>query len=400
MNWALSVMSTSSASNNSSGTEAEAQEIEDATGADQAGPMQKAQAFIEDVANRTNGYWGYVFLASMGIFAIFLICMGFFTVFRAFRKKRHEFTWEDKMLTCIWLFLLALIIMYCSKTLEIPRIMEPERIAMFIGYVSPVIMVFPFELLYLLLPGNSKIVANLCPLAASIGLFVASFFFGLSPTQTYFYMEHSLAAQACLIIDREFPNNTWTVVSPVEELTLVNGSGHHYELWEFVTNMERYQEDAEVEIPTEYVFFILEKKPLEYNQYRVDGLDYEFEPLDFTDAEGVVSAEMLGINENDYMGYYGSLEARRMLEAKLAAWLEEYSKAFPDQIEVFLEDDDIVVYKFTQDLALPNNFAIDYGYNVISDVEYYEQLRVKMVERGEDVSKIDEKLAELRSEAR
>lgn len=403
MNWAISIMSapsTTQQSGDSVDAEVDLQEIEDATAFEQAASDQKVQAFVGYVASRMNGYWGYVFLASMGIFGVFLICMGLFTAFRALRKKRRGFAWEDKMLTCVWLFLLVLIIMYCSQILEIPRLMQPRRIAMFLGYVAPVIMVFPLEFLYLLLPGKSKIIANLCPLAASIALFVASFLFGLSSTQTYFYLEHSLAARACLVIEREYPDKTWTIVSPVEELSLVSNTGYHYELWEFITNMEGYQEDTEVEIPTEYVFFVLEKKPLEYNQYRLVGLDYEFEPLDIADAEGVLSAEMLGIKENDYMGYYNTLEARRQLEAKLAAWLEEYSKAFPDQMEVFLEDDNVIIYRFEQDLFMPNNFAIDYGYNVFSETEYYEQLRAKMLERGQDISTIDEKLAELRSETR
>lgn len=400
MNWALSIMSESSASQQndaSSETQGDAYESGDMWATQTSNSAQKAQTFVSYVVNHMNGYWGYVFLISMGIFGVCLICRGIVLVIRPLRRKRYVFTWEDKILTGLWLFLLMLTAIYCNQILGLPQIIEPERMAMFVGYISPLIMVSPLELLYLWLPGKSKQIASLCALMASTWLFVAAFFFGLSPTQTYFYMEHSLAARACLLIDRDYPNKTWTVVSPVEELPLVSNTGYHYELWEFITSMERYQEGAEVEIPTDYVFFVLEKKPLVYNQYRVDGLDYELEPLDIAEAQGAISAEMLGISENDYMGYYESLETRRMLEAKLAAWLEEYSKAFPDQMEVFLEDDDVIIYKFEQDLLVPNNFAIDYGYNVISDTEYYEQLRTKMLERGEEVSEIDEKLAELSS---
>lgn len=417
MTWALSIINTAPATQQTSDS-LEAQDnaeddSADLEGVDLADPAQKAQAFFAHIVDRMNGYWGYVLLASMGIFAVFLICKLLFIAIQIKRKRKIcGFTWGEKMLICIWLFLLALIVMYCSQILELPRIIQPRRIAMFLGYVSPLIMVSPLGLLFAFLPGKSKMIAGLCSLAASLALFVASFFFGLSPAVTYFYLEHSLAAQASLVIEREFPDSTWTIVSPVEELSLVGNEGYHYELWDFITSMERYQEGMEIEIPTEYVFFVLEKKPLKYNQYRLDGLDYEFEPLNVDDAEWVLSAEMLGIKESDYMGYYRTLEARRLLEAKLAAWLEEYSKAFPDQMEVFLEDDDVIIYKFTQDLLMPNNFAIDYGYNVVSDLEYVEQLRVRMVkhgleqlrekmlDRGQDVSEVDAKLARLRAEVR
>lgn len=394
INWALGTISASTGQ----GTEpaaSEPPEPEDQDGQTAPEEPQLPRTLPERLAetgrllvDEMNSGWGYVFWACMGIFAVFWAAMAL----------RKALAFEERMCAGIWLFLLLLVVLYSSYIWGIPQLMQQHRISMFLGYTAPLLLAFPLELLCRLLPGRAKAAGSLSALAASAALFYASFQLGQFPVSSYFYLESSLAAKTCVSVQREFPRGTWTIVSPVEELSLVRGDGYHYELWEFIANMERYQEDMFLEIPTRYVFFILEKTPLVYNQYRVTNREYQFQPLDKADAEGVFSAEMLGIARNNLMGYYNMLESRRMLEAKLACWLEEYARAFPDQMEVYLEDDACIVYKFEQDLFMPNNFAIDYGYNVVSDSDYYRQLRERMLERGEDTSWVDEKLAQLGAE--
>ncbi|MBD5106233.1 MAG: hypothetical protein HDT41_04570, partial [Lachnospiraceae bacterium] len=42
-----------------------------------------------------------------------------------------------------------------------------------------------------------------------------------------------------------------------------------------------------------------------------------------------------------------------------------------------------------------NNFAIDYGCNENTDLEFYKKLRIKMLEWKEDISQIEEKIKEI-----
>ena len=396
MRWAMSVIGVSTSQDaepvpteepEESGQTA-LEEVEPEAAQPAPGPAEKLLELGNLLINDMNSDWGYVFWAGMGLFAVFWVVMAL----------RKALAFEERMCTGIWLFLLILTVMYGSYILGIPQLMQQRRVSMFLGYAAPLMLAFPLELLFRILPGKADAVGSLAALAASAALFYTSFQLGYLPAQTYYYLEHSLAARTCVKVDREFPRGTWTVVSPVEELSLVRNTGYHYELWEFITDMERYQEDMYLEIPTDYIFFVLEKNPLDYNEIREAGLEYTLETVSDSDAACIVTREMLGISEFGVMKYYNNLENRRTLEAKLACWLEEYSRAFPDQVEVYLEDEECVVYKFEQNLFMPNNFAIDYGYNVISELDYYEQLRARMLEREEDLTEVDEKLAQLRAE--
>lgn len=385
MDWAMGVINSSSGQTGEPSQEPEAEEA----------PAPPDPGFLERLAGVAglqirdmNSGWGYVFWAAMGIFAVFWTVM----------EHKKAIDWEGRMCAGIWLSLLLLVVMYGSYLLGLPQLMQQRRLSMFIGYTAPLLLAFPLELLHRLLPEKVNAAGGLSALAASAALFYASFQLGYFPVQTYYYLEHSLAAKACVKLDQEFDHETWTVVSPVEELSLVRNTGYHYELWMFITAMERYQDDMYLELPTDYVFFVLEKEPVNYNEVQEYGRKYTSEPVSKTDANHIITQEMSGISETGVMKYYNSLENRRILEAKLACWLDEYSKAFPEQMEVYLEDEKCVVYKFEQDLFMPNNFAIDYGYNTISELEYYEQLRARMMEREEDTTEVDEILAQLRTE--
>ena len=93
-----------------------------------------------------------------------------------------------------------------------------------------------------------------------------------------------------------------------------------------------------------------------------------------------MTKEMLGISQYGSMKYYEVPENRRALEAKLSAWVETYSEMFPDQMSVYMDSDDCIVYKFEQNEYALNNMAVDYGYNVISDEEYDRMLAQKQAE--------------------
>lgn len=391
MNWAVSVISSSmNQTEETDAAETEPIETEEPDGeaAEEFGLLEKLVQVFKFQTAVMNADWGYVLWFGMGIFVVFFVVM----------LCRKKLEWGGQMCAGVWLYLLIMVLMGSSKLLGIPEIMYWERIAVFVGYVGPIMLAFPLEALFRALPGRTNILGTLGAYGAVGVLVYGAFFHGHIAVQTYFDMQYSLAAEACVKVEKEFPKGTWTIVSPVDELALLRNGGYHYELWEFITSMERYQEDMYLEIPTKYAFFVLEKQPIRYYESRLVGEEYELPPLDKADADQAITGELLGITENNLTDYYKYIENRRMLEAKLACWLEEYSRAFPDQMEVYMEDEKCVVYKFEQNLFMPNNLAIDYGYNVISELDYYEQLRVRMLERGEDVTEVDEKLAQLRAE--
>lgn len=366
MGWAMGVMSSSEQSSESD--EAAAVETDNT---EAAGEDEERCSFVKYIKNQLaavynlqvedmNSYWG----------KIFWLCMGLFIIYYAGLVLLKRVTWKDKMYAGIWIFLFLLIMMYSYWILGIPKIMKEERMTIFIGYAAPLMLALPAEILCRIMTEKVEFAG----IAGSYGLagvlFYVTFHLGYVPVQSYFYLEPSLAAKACVKADDELPAGTWTIVSPVEEVSLVRNTGYHYELWEFISGMELYEEDMYLEIPTKYVFFVLEKKPIIYNEYRVDNMEYENAPLSESDAYHIFTGEALGISETGTMEFYNILENRRIMEAKLSCWIEEYSKAFPDQMEVYMEDEECVIYKFEQNPYMLNNFAIDYGYNEIYGPDY------------------------------
>ena len=404
MGWAIRIMSSSNQQNHGEETADDGADGVEPTETEEEGEAafdndKEQVSFIGKIKNKLkavyhlqvevmNSYWGRVFW----------ICMVLFVLYYAGLVLLKKITWKDKMYAGIWVFLFLLVIMYSYEILGIPQIMKGERLTMFIGYTAPLILALPGEILCRIMPRNIRFAGTIGSYGMAAALFYVTYHLGYMPVQSYFYLESSLAAKACVKADAELPKGTWTVVSPVEELPLVRNRGYHYELWEFISDMEVYNEAMYLEIPTKYVFFVLEKKPLVYNEVRYSDMEYNNEPIRMSDAYNIFTKEILGISETGMMKFYNIPENRRTMEAKLYYWLEEYRKAFPEQMEVYLEDEECVVYKFEQNPYMLNNFAIDYGFNEYNELEYYERLRNAMYKRGEDVSEINLKISELQEE--
>lgn len=387
MAWAMWVIQTSNVEEETEEVEEEAeeeelaleiQEEEEELIAEDAEAQSVKEIFYQfidllagDSYSAMEAFWGYVFWGGLLISGLYFLI--------GIRKWKD---WRCRQLFAVWLTMLFCVLQIGYWIIGIPRLMKEVRVRMFIGYLGPILCAIPLEALAVYFRKWGRRISEPVGILLAGACFYATYGLGNIPTQSYYYLETSTAAKACVRIAQEFEDNTWTVVSPVEELYFIRGQGYHYELWEFITSMERYEAGSYLEIPTKYVFFILEKNPLPYNEVRYFGQEYEDAPIDLADAEQVMTAEMLGISETGSMKYYNVYENRRGLEAKLAAWLEAYSEMFPEQMSVYMESDECVVYCLEQNIYALNNLAIDYGYNVISDEEYESLLAAKLEEEA------------------
>lgn len=371
MTWALSVMQTSEQADSSNADETT--QVDKDQQEEGEAPEEKQGVlylFFSMMMDKMYVVWGYVFWGGM-LYAVFYFLM--------IGKRRQE--WQSKQFFAVWLTVVFCVIVMGYWILGIPQLMKEERVRMFIGYLAPVLLTLPLETPAVYFGKWGKRVSELLGIAAAAACFYVTYGLGIIPIQSYFYLETSMAAKVCVEISQEYKKNTWTVVSPVEEVSFIRGLGYHYELWEFIENMECYTPDRYLELPTKHVFFILEKKPVLYNAYRIMGQQYEDRPIDMADADQVVTREMLGISNTGSMKYYNLEENRRAIEAKLAAWLKVYSEMFPDQMSVYMESEDCIVYRLEQNEYALNNLAVDYGYNVISEEAYDRMLAEK---RGQE----------------
>ena len=126
----------------------------------------------------------------------------------------------------------------------------------------------------------------------------------------------------------------------------------HYEVIDFLQGMEDYEEDYEMYIPTQYVFFFVEKVSVNYAYG-------EFTDIDATVSEEWASMELPGKNSLDQ--YQGT--NRMIVNSRMYYWAQEYMRRFPNEMKVYYEDDEFICYYIEQNEYYLNNFAIDYGYN-------------------------------------
>ncbi len=188
----------------------------------------------------------------------------------------------------------------------------------------------------------------------------------------YLYYEVSRYPEAVEVTEsiiRDMPRNSYTIVSPTEELYQVVRQGYHEELLTLIKTEEIYPGYT---IPTRYLFVYLEKNPLWYchcHFFTGPGwLALSNKNYQMAQAGGIVSSQSPDyisspVSEDDAdktLNYdIGSSaaamdpEGRAIIEAKTARWIKNFQKAYPNACRVYYEDERFVCYQITQDPQIP-----------------------------------------------
>ena len=253
-----------------------------------------------------------------------------------------------------------------ASMFDFPVIIEPKRMAIFLMYMLPAMIAIPLDLIYVffLEKRNIRRVWNVGILVLLGGsLLYAGKTNNFRPIpQTYYFQTTGAMKAACDII-KNYEDYSWTIVSAVNETSLVYNHGYHYEMIEFLQEQENYEEGMEIFIPTEYVFFYVEKMPITRYGYHFDideSILSERERINKEDA--IAPIESLYNGADDYYKY-----ERMKLMSRMYYWVQEYSKYFPDEMSVFYEDEEIVIYRLKQNEYALNNLAIDYRGGLIDE---------------------------------
>lgn len=207
--------------------------------------------------------------------------------------------------------------------------------------------------------------------AIATGSFRGMLFYELS--------RYNAAVEVTESIINTFPDYSYTIVSPTDELYPVIQHGWHEELLNFV---ERCESGESYTIPSEYVFIFVEKKPLLYAQAHFFqgsfwmGEEKYLEPFwevysaKYPDSGAsqepdVIAADVLEILDGekadsltlpDYANawhMYLKLENRAVLEAKAYDWCQRFAEEHPSVLNVYYEDDAFVCYYFRQAMGNP-----------------------------------------------
>lgn len=242
-----------------------------------------------------------------------------------------------------------------SGSLGWPMLMEPYRVCIYFAYLIPIIIVMTFDGIVSLL---SLLPYPKIPQAAGFILTVMVLFYGAEHGWVRrpfgggnLEMNEAILCTTNILKDNKGQNNKWTIVSANDELRMTEIYGRHTETIEFLQDMENWNRTKEVTIPTERVYFYIEKKPLNY----ANGYNGSIPEVSEEQAENALPQNS-GLN-----AYSGP--SRSVTMSRMYYWAQAFMELYPNEMKVYFENDRFVCYYIEQNVYRLYNFAIDYGYN-------------------------------------
>lgn len=247
-----------------------------------------------------------------------------------------------------------LTLLLCAGNLGLPVLMDPARCSIYYVYLLIVsITVLGDGLLYLIfMPRMLTIPRNVVSFILTVSMAAGMIHQGLVKTPDFISDYVSNGAFTCLTnIIKENKDETWTIVSANDETQMGLDHGWHYETITFLRKQEHINKDTKLIIPTEKVYFFIEKIPLNYSVvYSGSGQSISKKGA----SQSLPNSGGIGM----YQG-----EGRWILMSRMYYWAQAFMEMYPNEMKVYYESEDFVCYVISQNMYHQYNFAIDYGYN-------------------------------------
>lgn len=240
----------------------------------------------------------------------------------------------------IVLFVLLLTMMGAATPLGLPTIFEPTRAAVFCEPILALLLAVPLDLACLPFTlahsDKPKWLLTFFTLVAC----TAAGFWIVSSGAVHHYFDVNLAyynEPDYLIrqIQKQFPEKSYTIVSPTDEYYVAIEGGYHTELSEVVAMTEGKL--RAFTLPTRYTFFFIEKYTLQDYFNGPDWVSKDYAEQDF----------LYQASTQDY--YY----QRNILESKAYYWAKAYQQLHHNAMSVYYEDDIYIAYLLVQDVNSP-----------------------------------------------
>ena len=242
-----------------------------------------------------------------------------------------------------------------SGSLGWPMLMEPYRASIYLAYLIPVVLIMTVDGAV-----NLLFLDRFWETWQAVGLIltVAVIFYStkLDWMRGSFgggslEMKEAILCTTNIMKDNEGQDNKWTIVSANDELRMIEEYGRHTETIEFLEDMEYWNRTKEVTIPTEKVYFYIEKKPLNY----ANGYGGEIPVVSEEQAEQPLP-------QNSGINAYNGTE-RSVTMSRMYYWAQKFMELYPNELKIYFENDRFVCYYIEQNVYRLYNFAIYYGYN-------------------------------------
>lgn len=337
----------------------EVKKIEDTAQTNTAQPAENEQQTIFDkVKVKLQAIRGEITLyvmdengtaANMMLLTVVLV-MALGTVF--FLARRADY---GGMLWSVGAYMLLMCIMQSMGVLGLPELMDSSRNSIFFAYSTGVLCAVTADAILYLLFGwlNRFWMPQILSLAVIVVIMPMAQKNQLIKEPVEVTALETNGAITCLTnIIRENEDFTWTIVSANDELRMTEKFGYHYEVITLLNEMKNIEKNPEITIPTDTVYFFIEKKPVNYAQ-SANGMEL-----------GEVSEEYANkplSNASGLTPYSGA--ERWVTMSHMYYWAERFRELYPNEMEIYYESDDFICYRLKQNDYSLYNLAIDYGYN-------------------------------------
>ena len=242
-----------------------------------------------------------------------------------------------------------------SGALGWPMLMEPYRVSITFAYLIPAVIILTLDGAV-----NILLLARLPRIQQAVGLTLTAVVLFYSTKYDWIRgsfggggleMNEAILCTTNILKDNEGKNHTWTIVSATDELRMTEAYGRHTETIEFLEDMEYWNRTKEVTIPTEKVYFYIEKEPIDY----AGGYGGKVPVVSEEQAEQ-------SLPENSGTNAYNKTN-RSITMSRMYYWAQAFMELYPNELKVYYENDRFVCYYIEQNVYRLYNFAIDYGYN-------------------------------------
>ena len=310
------------------------------------------QGFVSTISKAVVYYKAEMWADAMIILVTVISVAG--TVLAVIDRKDYDSDIGNQYVTVALGVLFTGLILICSYV-KLPSIMDVNRCRIYFMYSFTILVGIALDFLSSILTRfiKKRWIYNVASLVISVAVGLVLFSeYGVRPAAMNSRVDifQTNGAVYCMYkIKNQSKDNNWTIISPTDELRMLDGDGYHYELSDFARKQKR---TSKFTIPTKYIYFFIEKKPLDYTvtgQYSGQEISKEGASQPYADFYS---------GNNMYKG-----DARYILMSKMYYWAQRYQEIYPEDFTVYYEDHEFVCYKLVQNTSFLNNLIVDYGYN-------------------------------------
>ena len=286
--------------------------------------------------------------------------------------KRKAAVGDDPF--CGYLFLaaaeLVFMTMFAAPNLDLLVIIQIDRLCTMTHILTIATVVVPVDLIMTLIEKKgSRMVMDICATVLCIGMCISVIAMGEYHSYLYYVAtRYTAAAEVTHQIIQNMKPESFTIISPVDELYQVKGHGYHEESVQFIREIKK----ENYYLPTEYVFVFVEKQPLLYaHSHLPDGplwlakQEYQYTiGGDVSQSPDVLHSEISEEYANSSTvvpiahSSYANPTMRTIINSQLYQWAERFQELYPYHLTTVYEDDAFVCYMFRQNPARLLDLAI------------------------------------------